>query len=316
MSNVRNMIDQDDVLGGDSDADDFGVSSQMDHAETGANTAQKKKPGRVPLVVGLLTACVIVGFFGWKIVSPHLGGDRGALNPINPTESIAPAVAARVAQFEPESEIPPRASPIIAQQSADALTAAQLAGPTAPPQPGMQGLQPKPLQTVTDQGQGTTTVRDKQEAVPVPGAVVPSPIQPTSDDVARVNKRLDALEAAVNSLKLAFEKTQAAQRQRVARVAATAAPRPAAQTLAHTSPVTQKASAIPETGKLQATPEPEKIGGELQLQAVLQDRAWFKTRLGETITVAPGEEVKGVGVVQQIDVEAGRVVFTNGAVFR
>jgi len=74
--------------------------------------------------------------------------------------------------------------------------------------------------------------------------------------------------------------------------------------------------------KVDPGPTPASAGearvttGDVALQAVLQDRAWFRLKSGETVTAGVGEEVPGVGVVRAIDVETGRVTFANGAVLR
>ncbi len=54
----------------------------------------------------------------------------------------------------------------------------------------------------------------------------------------------------------------------------------------------------------------------LQLKAVLEGRAWLQTKGGESITVAVGETVPGLGVVKAIDVDQAQIIFSNGLVLR
>lgn len=344
MSNVRS-INQDDVLGGDDDLSpsEFGGGRTDDHMEIDDEPAppQKKKSGIVPLVGGILAAVGIVGFFGWKILSPYLGdqgrADRDAFAPIaataqkpQPFTQDAPSlqVSAQVpasvqtagspagmpgaAAAAPGAAIAQKAETPGAQVSVQAgSTAVSVAIPAAADPAGTPAVKVTGDKIVIGAQPSQAAIVEKTavQATPSPGA--------SADDIAQINKRIDGISAALASLKETVEKLQADMKSRAAPQKQVAAkPSPTVSTAPKKSPAPAQVAKKPvDSGKGDGASE-AKPTVELQLQAVLQDRAWFKTKGGETITVSPGEELRGVGVVKLIDADAGRVIFTNGIVYR
>lgn len=341
MSNVRS-INQDDVLGGDDDLSpsEFGGGRAGDHMEIDDEPPppQKKKSGIVPLVGGILAAVGIIGFFGWKILSPYLGdqADRDAFAPIATTAQKPQPFAQDAPSLQVGAQVP-----------VPVQTAGSPAGmPAAAPVPGAaiaQNAETPGAQVSVQAGStavsvampaaadpaGTPTVKVMGDKIvigaqPSQAAIVEKPAVQTTpspgagaDDIAQINKRIDGISAALASLKETVEKLQADMKSRAAPQKQVAAkPAPTVSTAPKRSPAPAQVAKKPvDSGKGDGASE-AKPTVELQLQAVLQDRAWFKTKGGETITVSPGEELRGVGIVKLIDADAGRVIFTNGIVYR
>lgn len=350
VGNVRS-INQDDVLGGDDDLSpsEFGGGRAGNDLEIDdePTPSPKKKSGLVPMIGGGLAAVAIVGFFGWKILSPYFGersgGDQDAFAQISPTDQ-------KPQPFNPETAPPQgtvQAPAAVSPGQGDAPAMQVGVTPAA-----QKAEQPDARVTVQSGGQGgnVVSVAMPSDTMAVPTAKVagdkvvvgaspmgssvgvadkpvPQAAQPTPgagvEEIAQINKRIDGISAALVSLKETVERLQAEMKTRAAVPPKQMAARPAAPAAS-----TKKSAAIPapapaakkpvESAKndKNEAPADAKPTVDLQLQAVLQDRAWFKTKAGETITVSPGEEVRGVGIVKQIDTDDGRVVFTNGLVYR
>lgn len=326
MSNVRS-INQDDVLGGvgvveeELSPSEFGVRREASEHDDGL-TAPKKKSTLLPLIGGIVVAICIVGFFGWKIMAPYLGGNHRAGND---RETFAP-ITETVPRPQPFAEtVEPQtlAEGLLAQAPSGALTgthAAQVVAPAAE----QQQIQPASQKIVGDKvivGQASP-VTDK------PAALGAQAVPTSADEIVQINRRIDGLGTTLGTLKeiveklqVEMQKTRAAAAKPASVHAATStakpvSPKPAVVVKKPASPVAVVAKKPAEGGKPEAAAIDSKPSGDMQLQAVLQDRAWFKTKTGETITVSIGEELKGVGIVQQIDADSGSVVFPNGVVYR
>lgn len=327
MSNVRS-INQDDVLGGGVEEDlspsEFGAKIRDEPEYDDGPAAPKKKSTLLPLIGGIVVALCIVGFFGWKIMAPYLGGnhragsDRDTFAPIAET---APRTQPFPQTADPQAMIPGQVAPATSGASTD-IPPAQVSAPVAP----QQQIQPVGQKVVGDKviiGQ-TPPVADK----PISPATQAAPA--STDEIVQINRRIDGLGATLGALKETVEKLQSEMQKIHAAVAAKPAsvhaaaakpvlPKPAVAAVAAKKPASPAAVAgkkTAEVGKSEAVAIDSKPSGDVQLQAVLQDRAWFKTKTGETITVSVGEELKGVGIVQQIDADSGSVVFPNGVVYR
>jgi len=348
VGNVRS-INQDDVLGGEDELSpsEFGGGRAGDDLEIDDDPtpAPKKKSGLMPLIGGVLAAVGIVGFFGWKILSPYFGesgsGDRDAFAQISPA-------AQKPQPFNPETAplqgavqaaaVPPGQRDAAAMQAGVAPAAQKVEQPGA--QVTVQSGGPggavvsvaMPADTMAAPAVKVTGDRVVIGAAPMGSSAgvadkpAPQAAQPApgagAEEIAQINKRIDGISAALVSLKETVEKLQAEMKTRPAAAPKQVAVKPAAKPVAPTA-LTKKSAAVqtpaakkPVESAKNETPADAKPTVDLQLQAVLQDRAWFKTKAGETITVSAGEEVKGVGIVKQIDADGGRVVFTNGLVYR
>lgn len=322
MTNVH-RLNQDNVLGGE---DDELSPNAFDHREGAMEiedeqpVAQKKKSTLMPLIVGAVAALGIIGFFGWKIASPYFaqnGANDEAFTPITaapkpfeaqPGDGVATGA---VTGNDPTFNLPalPEA------QNAASGVAAQ--GQIAPP--GLAGQSPAAAPQVAVQPLPTPKL-----AVSQPPAPAPAQAGPSTEDIAQIHKRIDGIVVALDSLKEAVAKLQQQAQAKPAPVKASVVAKPKQVVAAKKpspAPVVTALSPAQTAVKLEKLDAAKPQGATapapaLQLQAVLQDRAWFKTSTGETITVSPGEELKGVGIVQQIDAETGRVVFVNGTVFQ
>lgn len=326
------QLNQDDVLGG---AEDLSPSA---FGEGPGDAAAKKKSTLLPMVGGIAVAVLIVGFFGWKIASPYLNRNQAA-------ETIQPLPAAK----QSDQEIPQYQQPVRQPQS-DAVSPAQMQPANGEPrmaaQQGMQQNQTQPA--VAPQAQPGPTMsaqatRDPQQSMPTntmtadgatgqttaplqgtPAANPPAATQ-AQGDLAIANARIDALEKSLAALKDSVDKLAAISAAKPAPVEKdkpTAAeektsPRKASSRAASAKkPVAQEKAS---TGnKKPSSDEDSKPAArsDLHLKAVLDGRAWFQTRGGESITVAPGDEVKGMGTVKTIDAERGQALFSNGTVVR
>lgn len=325
--NVHNL-NLDNVL------DDVESPSEFDSPQPGLDDDdpppgdKSKKSTLLPLIGGILVAVAIVGVFGWKILAPYFSGgsadnDRGAFTPVNAPKPQA---------FTPEPAVQPQSQQQMAPAApaqAPMQTPAAQDTPVAPAvQPASLGLAQATPPAVTGEKTGpvilTSGASTVERSMPVaaPAAQLPTTAPAVTasavhapewrDEVERINKRIEGLSDALASIKEMVEKLRAENKVRPSVAAKPAAP------AEKRTPVT--AASKPEKS------ESAKLNGEksqesakrddLQLQAVLQDRAWFKLSNGETITVTLGEPVKGLGVVKQIDADDGRVVFSNGAVYR
>lgn len=340
MSNVHS-INQDNVLGGGQDDqeltdNEFWKRELGQEEEEERSPPAKKKFGLLPVIGGIGVALAVVGFFGWKIISPYFGNDRAASD----QEAFAQIAAPKPQPFAPE----PPAAP---QQVQMAAPPAPMSAPVTPeqvaqtqggasvvPAPVPQAAQPVPASPpptdiaprgiADDRAVATQPkVAEKPAVLPVPAQATAAPVGAGAEEIAQINKRIDGISTALMALKETVEKLQADMKARSqvkpAPMAAAdrPAPVPAAKKQSGSGVAPAAVAKKPAEGaKHDMSASDAKPATDLQLQAVLQDRAWFKTKSGETITASVGEEVKGVGVVKQIDADGGRVVFTNGAVYR
>lgn len=327
MGNVH-ALNQDDVLNGE----DLSPSEFSDaHEEDAIHDEKKtsKKSTLLPLVGGILVAIVIVGFFGWKILTPYFAGNNhGGSN----RDAFAPIAAAtpRADAFAPEAS-----DPLALNQPHQALPVPSQGSGVPNDARAMQTVAMAPPQAKPDEQKIAGDKAVIGQAAPVAEKPTPLTVQAPSagaTDIAQINKRIDGLDATLSSLKETVEKLQAAMQNTHVVVASrphpapaqlAAAAKPSHMKTATTTVAAKKPESVavaakkPADGvKTEAAATDSKPSGDVQLQAVLQDRAWFKTKTGETITVSAGDEVKGVGIVQQIDADSGRVIFPNGVVYR
>ncbi|CAG9170013.1 hypothetical protein [Cupriavidus pinatubonensis] len=329
-------LNQDDVLGGPEDL------SPSAFGEGPGDAAAKKKSTLLPMLGGIAVAVLIVGFFGWKIAAPYLNRNQTA-------EAIQPLPAAK----QSAQEIPQYQQPARLPQS-DAVSPAQM--PPVNGEPRMTALQGMPQNqstqlAVAPQAQpgpamSAQPARDAQQSTPTnsamadgatgqataplqgaPSANAPAATQAqTQGDLAIANARIDALEKSLAALKDSVDKLAASSAAKPAPVEKDkekptaeekASPRKASSKAASAKkPVVQEKAS---TGSKKSSGDEDSkpaARSDLHLKAVLDGRAWFQTRGGESVTVAPGDEVKGMGTVKSIDAERGQVLFSNGTVVR
>jgi len=312
MTNVR-KLNQDDVLP-DENLSPSAFDRREGEIEEEQSAAPKKKSTLMPLIGGIAVALAIMGFFGWKIAAPYFA-DRGGAN----GDAFTP-IAAAPKPFEPTPNTAPT-SEHATDRGAGAVPVNL--SPIPMPQNAAPGILSPQISSATGQPLSVPIPVPYGKPVAEQALAPAKPTLPTADEIAQINKRIDGLGATLESLKGEVAKLQQLQAKSAPSklVVVTSKPKP---------PVAQKPKPAPVAAPVAPKPKDavrvEKIEKSvavkpqdipavgMQLQAVLQDRAWFKTSTGETLTVSTGEELSGVGIVQQIDAESGRVVFTNGKV--
>ncbi|MDH0342005.1 hypothetical protein [Chromobacterium haemolyticum] len=312
-------LNQDNVLGDREDLSpsDFPSDEQELHGESGA-----KKSSPLVMWGGIAIAVLMVAFFVWKIfIAPYVGhGNDAGDGGIQPIPAASPQQPAPVAQTQPQLQQP---APTVAQSVAPVQPAS---APLGSPQVTQPAPQVAPIQTQAQLQQGEPVpqnVAPSQAPAPAqkPAAAAnsaPSPTALTGDDSSKLIARIDNLEKSLAAIqdRLNHLSTGGGSPRHLTeekpKPAKTVAVKPSKSRVA-------QAEKIQPRGKKddgRDTPNTSPIRGDMHLKAVLDGRAWFQTKGGESITVSPGEEVRGIGTVKSIDAERGQVVFTNGTVVR
>ncbi|KAG0189369.1 hypothetical protein DFQ28_003495 [Apophysomyces sp. BC1034] len=335
---LAGQLDQDNVLGGGDDL------SPSDFSE---RSGERKKNTLLPLLGGVAVAVGVVGIFGWRIASPYLNHHQepeAILQSSSANQPVQEPSQLSTPQYPQGVQQPGRPS----QMEAGNMTGGQTQAAIGAPQPAQQGisLQPAAMSSGMQPKQGMTGAAQSkpaeqaqgQSAVPVAMKSKDSmPQQPASEStvqssapagapsdmaanarlLAQANSRIDALEKSINVLKETVDK-----------LAGAAAKKPPAKEKAvtHSSAGGKAATARKPQSSEKPTSHGKKSSGDeetkpaarsdLHLKAVLDGRAWFQTKGGESITVAPGDDVKGLGIVKAIDAERGQVTFSSGTVVR
>ena len=306
-------INHDDVLGEEQlSQSSFGERNEPEDDEM----PKKKKGSWIIFGAGGIAVLLFVGFFGWKILSPFFnrsgGVDAEMIVDAQPQANVPGATpAARTAQAQYSSGAPgstprPDASgqyqPVGAGQPGQGTTNPQIAAAPS----GAAGVDANASAQNASAAPGTAQVPAQTQA-PLPGPQV------TLSEMEAVKARMDRMEQAIAALGTRLDKLPAQAQQN-----ATPHSEPKKQTTAPAQPKPTPARQQNPPAKRASTDEPKSQNGrsDVQLKAVLDDRAWFQTKAGESITVGKGEEVKGLGVVDTIDAESGKVTFTNGNVAR
>ncbi|KAG0163816.1 hypothetical protein DFQ30_010924 [Apophysomyces sp. BC1015] len=335
---MADQLDQDNVLGGGDDL------SPSDFSE---RSGERKKNTLLPLLGGVAVAVGVVGIFGWRIASPYLNHHQepeAILQSSSANQPVQEPSQLSTPQYPQGVQQPGRPS----QMEAGNMTGGQTQAAIGAPQPAQQGisLQPAAMSSGMQPKQGMTGAAQSkpaeqaqgQSAVPVAMKSKDSmPQQPASEStvqssapagapsdmaanarlLAQANSRIDALEKSINVLKETVDK-----------LAGAAAKKPPAKEKAvtHSSAGGKAATARKPQSSEKPTSHGKKSSGDeetkpaarsdLHLKAVLDGRAWFQTKGGESITVAPGDDVKGLGIVKAIDAERGQVTFSSGTVVR
>jgi len=340
MQNVHSL-NQDDVLSGDPKEDELSPSAFDDEGESGA---VKKGGSKLVLFGGIGIAVLMVVFFAWKIFSPHFQSAQQQQPEGFDTLAAAPQHAPAPSPGAPQLLDPaaqPAAAPAPAvQEQAPASTAATVAAPSAPaaaasasqPAQPIQAIQPPAQQPVAAAVPAAPTANQ-----PSPAAAPASPTH-APDGLAQVNARIDNLERSIAAIqdmvnKMAANANNAKQAAAASRASAPASPVAAPAVKASravarsgadragsrkaVASAAEPASAVSKSEPREEKPVPKTEGvARATLKAVLDGRAWFQTKSGETLTVSVGEEVPGLGVVKSIDTDLGEVRFANGSSVR
>lgn len=328
------QLNQDDVLGGPGDL------SPSAFDEGPGDGAAKKKSTLLPTVGGIAVAVLIVGFFGWKIAGPYLNRNQAveAIQPLPAANQAAPETpqyqqpvrqpqtdAVGPAQMqpvngEPRMTVPPGTPQNQSTQLAVAPQAQQGPAMSSPPARDPQPSTPNNT-TMSESSTGQATAPLQGTSIANAPAVTPA-----QGDLAIANARIDALEKSLAALKDSVDKLAPSSAAKPALVEKEkdkptseekASPRKTSSKAASAKKPVAQEKASTENKKSSSDEESKPAArSDLHLKAVLDGRAWFQTRGGESITVAPGDEVKGMGTVKTIDAERGQVLFSNGTVVR
>ena len=306
-------INHDDVLGEDQlSQSSFGEKPEPDDDEK----PKKRAANWIIFGAGGLAVLIFVGYFGWKILSPLLqrGGSAADAEMIVDAQpqanvSTASSAAERISNGAAGSTPRPDASgqyqPVAARQPGTNAISPQIVAP----QNGVVGA---------EGGAASQPPVAAQLTSPATGQIQPpaSTPQVTSAELEAIKARMDRMEQAVNAVAARMDKLPAQAAQPNA--AAHAEQQKSASAAAKTKAASARPQAPAPAAKRDTSEEkrPPSARSDVQLKAVLDGRAWFQTKAGESITVGPGEEVKGLGVVDKIDAEDGKVTFTNGSIVR
>lgn len=344
MSNVHNF-NQDNVLGDlKEDSLSPGIFSGPDAQESSfEESAGKKKNTILPLVIGVGAAVVMVGFFGWKIVSPYFsrnnGGQDAGFAQMQPVgQQPAPTIVMSPASQPAVQSTPPVASAPLSAAADPAASSPVVMKPETPIKPASM-VQVQPTQNIGLQQTAPVTSQPVPQSVQ---GVLVTPLQPAGAisqqsipdaEIAKVNGRIDSLEKGFASLKAAvdrIDKLLASQHVQAAHPVVAAHAEPAIKkspvVVAKKAEIKKPAEKITVAEKkkeelAQKTKEQKPASTDsdhagLTLKAVLEGRAWIQTKSGDSITVAPGDDVSGHGVVKSIDPDRGEVRFSDGTVLR
>jgi intracellular multiplication protein IcmG len=337
MSNVHSF-NQDDVLSGGPKGGDDELSPNEFGDEVHDDDTPKKGKSNLVMYGGITVAVLVVLFFVWKVfISPHLQRaqqDSEAFQPLAPstTQLLDPAAAPTPAGApnQQPNGIQPAAAPEVTAQQAAAVTPAAAATQQAPA--AGQPVAPVSTPTAAAMQAPAAPPAPATNAAPTAQPSVQSPRE-AADGLVQVNARIDNLERSLAAIQEMVNKMTAASTANAAAkpaatpashsssAAASATPKASRQSVKSavekaTSP--KKAASTTEAPVVRAEAREEKTatrqegGARATLKAVLDGRAWFQTKSGETITVAVGDEVPGLGVVKSIDTDRGEVRFANG----
>ncbi len=304
-------INQDDALGvGEEYSDTQGMlGSGRGKARPTATVEVAEGGGKAKwfLIAFALMMLAVLGWVGWRFLGS--GGaevDAGALllpaaesnalpmtgAPVNEAP-VAPAVSAQ--PLGPVEEmLPPAAAPV---EPAAAVLPAGAASPTEPGAPA--GASATQLAT-----------GPAESPLPVP---MPSTSMAAAEQAAKEASTIASLRGELSSAKARIAALEREASNRVPAPARTAKPAATARRSGSAPRPVAASAAVREDRKPTAkAPSPPGV----ILKAVLEGRAWLQIGSGDTISVAPGDDVAGVGTVSAIDAERAEVRFASGAVLK
>lgn len=291
MSTYPGGVDQDDVLGQgtveSSAFDNVGHAPHEDDAHVGMGVAKRKKNPLWLWIIGGLAAAAILTVGALLVL-----GSRGA--------SVDDASFAQVAPGAPQPKMDVQPPTAVA-------TDPSIASPAIQPADPINGSDV----TIGDQAapgmvaQDAATQPQAAAAAPAPvAAATPAPVAAaTPVPAAQMSdaERLKRLEQRYEALSNDYDRLNA--RVRAGNVGV-AKPRGDVR-----SGSKQKAASVP------APVVDAKVPG-VQLKAVVDHNAWVQTESGDSVMVAPGDEIPGVGRVRSVDSETGTVRLSDGRVIR
>lgn len=321
------MIDQNDVLGAADDRQSV-FNSDAPPAPL-VDEAKGKRKG--PLLLLAVFGVAMLGIVGWIVIKLTSTGDEpAAMSTLSaaPAEPVEAADSADNGSLGDPVEHTPVVDPALMPQQAQVPMPGD--APVATPPMPTAGATPAELPSAaTTQGTGAAaTPMAAPEAAPAQGAAAakaaatagaqpqdggaaPVPVDGAeaeiAAEIARLKRQLAAHAAEIERLKRGVGTKAVEHAPRRAKPAATSQ-RVAASGGTSVGPKPNASIESPPSAKTSDT-------GGLVLKAVLEGRAWLQLRSGETVTVAPGDQVAGV-TVESIDAAKGLVRLSNGTVLR
>ncbi|NMX77610.1 hypothetical protein HBO23_32095 [Pseudomonas sp. WS 5532] len=309
-------LDQEDVLG----------ANEFDDEPSVVTKPKKKSP--IALIGGVAAVVAIVGLGLFKIYGPLIMGQSDASAGYIPVEGAygqtAPAGGGYADPYAGQAQQPtPQATGFGQQQSVGQPQGNQFSQPgmsqpvtqqvhdyqqqaiESPPAPAqvqsaqasLQNLSPEPhrseAQAPQDVGVGLSAPQLQQVlSYDIQLKMIQEQMQVMSLQLNEINKKLDSGKA----------------NPPVAKTVPASAP---AKQVSHAAKQPPKATS-PSKEPAAAKESPASI----TLKAVLDGRAWFLTKSGESLSVSEGDNIAGVGKVSKIDVDRGEVYMSNGLVYR
>ena len=303
-SHPGNTFNQDDVLGNNVERGAFqGGYADAAHRESAEVVAKPKSALKFLLKLGgvILGALALVFAVMLFLGSRNSGGDDASFQQASapaPQPVISPPApnTAGSAQApigpQPTPEVPVAAGPAAsAELGVISDEASGISSPPAPP------TEPNPA--TAEANSAPPAAQASMPAPPVAPAIAQTAAQTTSEsDAAKLERLEDTIEALRGDVARLTQAKNAADRRRAAA---------ARNTPSRSSPPTRKPAAEPAA--------PTRVSGVV-LKAVVDKNAWVQVDSGESVMVAPGDRIPGVGVVQSVNPESATVRLSDGRVIK
>lgn len=310
-------IDQDDALGvGNEEYSDtqsmFGNGRGTGRPTATVAVAEGGSKAKFFMIAFALLMLAALGWVGWKFIGSRGGGevDGGALllpaaeptalpmtgAPVNEVTSVPTDGAQPV---DPAKGVTPAPSP---PQPVEQIVGNVPVGVASQAVPGAVAAGSSATQPVPGPAESPLPSQSSDTGAADQAAKDANTIASLREQLSTATARLAVLERdGSNHVSTTTPKTKAVAVRAVAAPKKTVASRPV------------EAAAVPAERKT-STRVPPPSG--VILKAVLEGRAWLQVSSGDTISVAPGDDVAGVGTVSAIDAERAEVRFGNGAVLK
>lgn len=243
-------------------------------------------------------------------LSAQIGGDATGQLPTNLTgQSGAPAVTQSVLQGDVSSTA---SSPngVVAGPPSSALSQPVAAAQQAHLAPTADAGQSK-------QAQDTLRISSANESDTSRILALETRLKASEEQYQTLHTQMSEVLAMLNTIakaqsaEMAKLQAQAAAKNSAKTEKPNDQPRPVSKATDQPKTVSKATEKTRPTRVAQsAKPQSPKV--EYKLFAIRTDRAWFRAPDGATIIVSTGENLSGVGLVKEVDVTAGAVVFANG----
>lgn len=295
-------VNQDDVFGSGVEASAFGAKPQHRN-EANAGIVVEKPKSRAKWLIGALVAFALVvvaaitfvkmdrdeGSFA-QVSAPRPQMDVMAAAPMSPVPEAAGANGAVVASVPPEAP-PLESDPAPTDPNAAvALKVVPQVGPQSQPEASQEPAA-------------------APRVAPVPSSAPETAVAPASGGAEKQEGVSDQQLKLITARYEALSGDHARLKQKYDDLVAT---RPSTQRRAQAKRVS---APIARVKPVEAAASPVAIPG-VRLKAVVESNAWVQTDDGDSVMVAPGDQIPGVGQVRSVDPETGTVQLSDGRVIR